>query len=127
MPSATLSATPTSNPNWRAPGNAENAFVGTGRFFAAAAMDARRQARSDGHVHDFLVGVDEAVAHFRHRLERDVGLLERDHHLAEIRAGRAGLEALRELVRILLNAVHLIDGGLQERAEVGAARGLRVL
>src|SRR5262245_55811176 len=106
MPSAMLSATPTSSEIWRAPGSAANAFDGAGRLFVAPAMGARVQARSDGHVHDFLVGVDEAVAHLGHRLEGDVCLLERDHHFAEIRAGCAGLEALRELVRILLNVVH---------------------
>src|ERR1044072_5232074 len=99
MPSATLSATPTSSANWRAPGSAANAFAGTGRFFGAAAMGPRQ------------------------RLEGDVRLLQRDHHLAEVRAGRAGLEALRQLVRIPLNAVHLVDRRPQQRAEVRAAGG----
>lgn len=44
------------------------------------------------HIHDFLVGGDELVAHLHPHLEADVGLLQVHHHVIERDAGFTKLE-----------------------------------
>src|SRR5678815_4322782 len=76
---------------------------------------------SDGHVHDLLVRIDEAVAYFGDRTERHTGLLHLEHDLRQLDAGHAALELGREVRSALLRLVHLVQALLENVGE--RARG----
>jgi hypothetical protein len=75
---------------------------------------------SDLHVHYVMVGRDELVAHLDHFLERDVGLLQRDHHLVQVLAAVAGGKICRHRICLLLRLVDLGNRSLQYLGEVGS-------
>src|SRR4026207_2220810 len=63
----------------------------------------------DRHVHDLLVRIDEPVAYFGDRSERNTRLLHLQHGLRQLHARHAALELCREIRSALLRLVHLIE------------------
>src|SRR6266404_2866827 len=52
-------------------------------------------ARSDRHAQDVLVGLDDAVAHGRHRLQRNLGIGHRGDYLGDVGLAVHRLDACR--------------------------------
>src|SRR5690606_31606254 len=71
------------------------------------------------HVHDVLVGLDEAVAHLDRGPERDLRLLHRHHHPGEVGARVAQFEGLLQGAGVGLGRADLVEGVGQRFGESG--------
>src|SRR6185369_5237353 len=120
-PAATAAARPSSNSNGLR-------FIpmgvppGMGWFIATAWFSLISGTHpSDGHVHDFLVRIDQAVADFDGGAEGDLCLVRLEHHLRQLQARLAALEARGEIRRLRLRGIHGFQPLLEYIGEAGAA------
>src|SRR5262245_59275041 len=109
-PIATATAMPSRRSAWRAPGMRVRskregwAVAFCGRLITASIglLMVQSFLRSNLHVHDVFVRIDELVAYFGDGAEREVRALQRDHHAADVGAGIAALELVGKRIRAVL-------------------------